>query len=117
MAGDGVPNFTIEQHFNRLTPAEAERLAKLAEECAETIQIICKIQRHGYASRNPDAGASRLTNREELEQELGDIAAALRLMFEAGDLREARFAAAAKAGLQRMRPYMHHQGTGGERCD
>ncbi len=32
-------------HFNELTPAEAERLAYLAEECGEAIQIIGKILR------------------------------------------------------------------------
>ena len=110
-----VPDFKIEQHFNRLTPAEDERLAKLAEECAETIQIICKIQRHGYASRNEDDGASRMTNREELEQELGDIAAALRLLIDAGDLRGEFIIAAERAGLRRMRPYLHHQEERGER--
>ena len=42
------------EHFNKLTPAEDERLAMLAEECAEVIQIVSKIQRHGYDSWHPD---------------------------------------------------------------
>ena len=42
------------EHFNRLSPAEDERLTVLAEECSEVIQAICKIQRHGYESFNPD---------------------------------------------------------------
>ncbi len=44
----------MQDHFNRLTPAEAERLAMLAEEAAEVIQIVGKILRHGYASYHPD---------------------------------------------------------------
>lgn len=56
----------VSQHFNQLTPAEAERLALLAEECGEVIQAIGKILRHGYESRHPDGGP---TNREALERE------------------------------------------------
>jgi hypothetical protein len=41
-------------HFNRLTPAEAERLALLLEELGEAQQIIGKILRHGYESYHPD---------------------------------------------------------------
>ena len=37
----------MDDHFNNLTPGEAERLAILAEECGEVIQIIGKILRHG----------------------------------------------------------------------
>ena len=33
--------------FNGLTPAEAERLALLMEECGEVVQIIGKVLRHG----------------------------------------------------------------------
>jgi hypothetical protein len=43
----------VSQHFNGLTPAEAERLALLAEECGEVIQAIGKVLRHGYESRHP----------------------------------------------------------------
>lgn len=41
------------QHFNGLTPAEAERLALLSEELGEAQQAIGKILRHGYDSSNP----------------------------------------------------------------
>src|SRR5579872_899269 len=37
----------------RLTPAQIERLALLAEECGEVMQAVSKILRHGYESRNP----------------------------------------------------------------
>lgn len=64
-------------HFNRLTPSQAERLAMLAEECGEVIQIVGKILRHGYDSWHPDQAATppefRFTNRKALGQELTDL--------------------------------------------
>ena len=38
----------MSSHFNKLTPAQAERLAILIEECGEVIQAATKILRHGY---------------------------------------------------------------------
>lgn len=66
-------------HFNKLTPAEAERLALLMEECAEVVQICGKILRHGYESFNP-ADNSRTTNRKLLEREVGHVNFAVSLM-------------------------------------
>ena len=73
--------------FNELTSAQAERLAILLEEMGEAQQAIGKILRHGYASQNPDV-LDGPTNRESLERELGDVAAAMGLMFAANDLHE-----------------------------
>lgn len=65
-------------HFNGLTPAEAERLAMLAEECGEVIQIVGKILRHGYESFHPVN--PRVTNRQLLVRELRDVNAVLQAM-------------------------------------
>ena len=49
-------------HFHGLSPAEAERLYVLAEECAEVVVVVNKILRHGYESYNPhqsDLGSNR----------------------------------------------------------
>ena len=73
-------------HFNELTPAEAERLALLAEELGETTHAIGKILRHGYESKNPYHPTGQ-TNREALEKEVADVYVAVRMMFEAGDIR------------------------------
>ena len=79
------------QHFNRLTPAELERLAILAEECNEAGQIACKILRHGYGSYNPaQALSERLANRFLLEKELGDVMWIMRAMCEAYDINAER---------------------------
>lgn len=65
-------------HFNNLMPDEAERLAMLAEEAAEVIQIVGKIQRHGYESFHPvDPNTS---NRRLLERELLDLRAVIQEM-------------------------------------
>ncbi|QBJ04542.1 nucleoside triphosphate pyrophosphohydrolase [Pseudomonas phage Lana] len=66
-------------HFNELTPAQAERLAILAEEMGEAIQIIGKILRHGYDSFNPDSLDIR-TNRQYLHDELTDVEAAITMI-------------------------------------
>ncbi|MGR3524882.1 MAG: hypothetical protein ACU0CT_02645 [Paracoccaceae bacterium] len=58
-------------HFNNLTPAEAERLAMLAEECAEVIQVVGKILRHGYDSYHPANPA--VSNRDLLAKEATEV--------------------------------------------
>lgn len=63
-------------HFHGLTPAELERLAILAEECAEVIQLVGKIIRHGYESCNP-LNTDLRTNRDMLLHELTDVQAAM----------------------------------------
>ena len=70
--------------INKLSEAEEERLEMLAEECGETIQIICKILRHGYTSHHP-ADLSRTTNWVLLKKELNDIKAVMYGMTEAGE--------------------------------
>ena len=65
-------------HFNQLTPAQAERLAMLAEECGEVIQVVGKILRHGYDSYHPVN--PRVSNRFLLVKELRDVNAVLMAM-------------------------------------
>jgi hypothetical protein len=96
-------------HFNGLTPAEAERLAILIEECAEVQQIACKILRHGYESHNPTIPNSE-TNREALERELGDLGHAASRMEAAADINPLKIRARAQSKPERIKPYLHHQG-------
>ena len=93
-------------HFNKLTPAEAERLALLAEEAAEVIQVIGKVLRHGYRSVHPNGGPH---NRDLLADEIGDLMAALEMMQDARDLSVQRIAFARLDKLERCAQYMHHQ--------
>lgn len=96
------------EHFNDLSPAEAERLALLAEECAETIQIVGKILRHGYDSTHPD-NESGPCNREMLETELGHIAFAKKLMVDANDVLACEISKSKRKKAKTAPVYLHHQ--------
>jgi len=97
-----------ERFSNRLSDAEAERLAILAEECGEVIQAVCKILRHGYASRNPEWQESP-TNRSLLSRELGDVEAAIGLMIANGDLHSKSVAQAKERKIEALRRWTHYQ--------
>lgn len=94
------------EHFNKLTPAEAERLAMLAEECAEVIQIIGKILRHGYESHHPET--PDITNRDLLGNELIDLAAVETEMIVSKDIAPRQFGCLGCA-WQRKLHWAHHQ--------
>lgn len=94
------------EHFNKLTPAEAERLALLLEELGEAQQAIGKILRHGYESCHPDGGP---TNRESLERELGDVYHAMIRMWSVGDLDGNAVTQHADNKARTIGRYLHHQ--------
>lgn len=98
----------MSNHFNGLTPAEAERLALALEELGEMQQAIGKILRHGYESYNP-FDPSKQTNRQALEREVGDVYTSIYLLFQAGDIR--RIAVATREDIKResVWQWLHHQ--------
>ncbi len=96
-------------HYNQLNPGEQERLAKLAEECAEVIQVIGKILCHGYSSIYPESGP---TNRMRLEEELGHLKAWEYLICKAGDIsqkaiNDSMIGKAKDVEIRRL--WVHHQ--------
>lgn len=95
-------------NFNKLTPAQTERLALLGEELCESGQIIGKILRHGYDSYNP-YGHPEDTNRILLETELSHVFAALTLMFRSEDLLLDRIELQTEIKLHNVKQYLHHQ--------
>ncbi len=95
--------------FNKLTPAEVERLALLAEEMGEAIQAIGKILRHGFALHHPDGGP---TNREMLERECGDVLCLIDFLCIAGDMKHDRVISGRYRKAVTMQPYLHHQNGG-----
>ena len=94
--------------FNKLSPAEAERLALLAEECAEVVQVVSKILRHGYEKYNP-CHHFRRANRLLLEDELGDVMYAIRIMCNNKDIDAAHLDRAADVKAKSVAKYLHHQ--------
>lgn len=91
--------------FNKLMPAEAERLALLLEELGEAQQIIGKILRHGYESHHPDGGPC---NRKLLEMELGDVIASCHIAESNGDIDGTAVRLFAQAKLRKVGKYLHH---------
>lgn len=98
------------QPFNGLSPAEAERLALLAEELGEAVQSVGKVLRHGYESHHP-YGYKPGTNRGQLEMELGDVKAAVDMMCAAEDLSGVSMTLHSEGKRERVKQYLHHQPT------
>jgi hypothetical protein len=98
----------MSDHFNKLTPAQAEALALLAEECAEVVQAVTKILRHGLDSEHPHSGDN---NRETLNEEIGDVQAAIEIC-RAQDVTDSAAILNAKfSKLLRVGRYLHHAVT------
>ena len=93
---------------NQLTHAQVERLALLAEEMGEAIQVIGKILRHGLMSCNPK-DTEEWTNKELLEKELGDVTFAVNLLCENNDIDLYRINEECANKAMRVKPYLHHQ--------
>lgn len=90
-----------------MTNAELERLAILAEECGEVVQIVNKIIRHGYESHTP-FDEKETTNRELLEKELGDLEFIIRLMKKESDIDSTNVSVAESRKYRTIKQYLHH---------
>jgi NTP pyrophosphatase (non-canonical NTP hydrolase) len=106
------------QHFNQLSPARAERLALLAEECAEVILAVTKIQRHGFERCNPLVKVPEdeypRTNADDLERELGHVLNAIEMMIDAGDLGKSRVFRYGVDKAREIYKWLHHQTEGSQ---
>ena len=96
----------VERPFNQLTPAEAEVLYILAEECGELVQVVTKILRHGLLSTHPEC--AQVTNRDLLEKEIGDVQGAIRMVCEANMADRGAIYLQARCKLARLGRWMHH---------
>lgn len=98
----------MNEPFNKLTDAEAERLAFLAEECGEVIKAAMKILRHGYESVDP-TNPEHLGNRDDLRVEMAHVQAAMRLVYSEGDADEWDAGLLVNTKLKTAAKYLHHQ--------
>jgi NTP pyrophosphatase (non-canonical NTP hydrolase) len=64
-----------------MNSVESEIMDIAQEECAEVIQAISKVRRFGWLSKHP---SSQQTNRQHLEEEIGDLMCMVDLMREQG---------------------------------
>lgn len=96
----------------KLNDAQRERLALLTEELGEVQMVIGKILRHGYESVHPVR--RDLTNRQDLERELGDVLQAVKMMARAGDINENALEYWRLKKWQKVGRYLHFQGADGQ---
>ncbi len=93
--------------FNKLTAAQAERLAVLFEECGEIVQAVGKTLRHGYDSRHPHKPGP--DNREYIQDEISDLVAWISFMVAHGDFTEQGCMRDIDARISAKLRYCHHQ--------
>lgn len=96
-------------HFNQLTPSQDERLTILIEECSEVIKAACKIQRHGYESRDP-TNPNHQGNRLDLEEEIANVSWAIAALVSQEDVSERRVDEFVDQKMK-SNQYTHHQGV------
>ncbi|USN16345.1 NTP pyrophosphohydrolase [Luteibacter phage vB_LflM-Pluto] len=89
-----------------ISAAEVERLAILSEESGEVIRAVGKIMRHGYESTDP-TGKDKGTNREQLENELGNLLLCLEMMEANGDINLSAIIASAKKKSRTINKYLY----------
>ena len=91
---------------NRISESEQERLGLFTEEMGEAQQVLGKILRHGLDSRNPLLVAAP-DNNALLEEEAGDVLAALDLLTAAGTLNLERVQQARLRKLEKLKRWLH----------
>lgn len=91
-----------------LNAAQIELLDMLQEECAEVIQIVAKMKRHGPMSYHP-GDPSKVPNYELMCRELGDVFGVVAALDEKGMILRAVVENFANTKMQRAAPYLHHQ--------
>jgi len=81
---------------------EKEVMDILQEECAEVIQAVSKVSRFGIDNVKP---GKPKTNREHLEEELGDLLAMVDIMLEQDIVSWGNLEVAKKAKIEKLRKW------------
>jgi NTP pyrophosphatase (non-canonical NTP hydrolase) len=81
---------------------EREVMNILSEECAEVIQAISKCHRFGLDNYKP---GKPKTNREHLEEELGDLLAMIDIMLDQGVIDHNSLEVAKKAKVEKLKKW------------
>jgi NTP pyrophosphatase (non-canonical NTP hydrolase) len=72
----------------------------LIEECAEVIQVVSKVKRFGIDS---EIGVFDETNRDRLEQEIGDLLTMIDLLFVKGIINEENILKAQQRKIDKLK--------------
>lgn len=86
--------------------AEAERLVKLCQECAEVVVACTKALMYGWA---PAHAGIQYDNRADIEEELGDVQGTATLMAQCGDISGLKVTVSAIQKRPRMLAHMRFQ--------
>ena len=78
----------------------------LQEECAEVIQAVSKISRFGIDNFKPGKAT---TNREHLEEELGDMIAMICILEKMGVINQDALEIATKAKIEKLKKWSNIQ--------
>ena len=81
---------------------EREVMNILSEECAEVIQAISKCHRFGLDNYKP---GKPKTNREHLEEELGDLLAMVDILLEMGVIKKSNLQQAEIAKVEKLKKW------------
>lgn len=96
-------NELVEKHeVAVLCTAAAEALSIAQEECAEVIQAVSKIQRFGL---NNSKGGEAFTNREHLEEEIGDMLAMVDILVDLRIVNVLKINDAKSAKIQKLKTW------------
>lgn len=79
----------------------------LQEECAEVIQAVSKINRFGLDNLKP---GKPKTNREHLEEELGDMLAMIDIMLEKSVISQDKLELAKQAKIEKLKKWSNIYG-------
>jgi NTP pyrophosphatase (non-canonical NTP hydrolase) len=87
-----------------MNKTQAEVLTILQEECAELIQAISKVFRHGEDSSNP-YDKNPVTNREHMRQEMADVSTLMSLAMFAYGISHAELKAGTARKVESLQKY------------
>ena len=92
----------LSRYIMDLDPKTEEAMDILQEECAEVIQAVSKISRFGIDNLKP---GKPKTNREHLEEELGDTLAMIDILTEFGIVSPANMEIAKRAKIEKLKKW------------
>lgn len=93
---------TIWLRVQQPAPNIPEVLQILQEECAEVIQAVSKVQRFGFLAQHPERTK---TNKQELEEELGDLLAMIQILTDQNFLDKASITLATQNKIGKLKQY------------